>query len=603
MEPRIRMRTVPIIVLAGSLIGCGQMADNGQPAAGPPATSGSAATSRPTVALDHRVLSGYPVNSVVPLAGSRVAIGTRSGLLLWQDGQTTIFTGTTFDPLRADHELPGNSPLPFNEIASMAHTGDGTTWLGTSRGLCSLRGSTLVDETARLPATWPGGSIDLSALPRHRESLTHDVMCLYAARDGRLLIGTRNAGLIVRSSTGERYDLVHSHPDANQWVTGIAELADGTIVFSVFDRGLLRLEGRTAVPFATPEGWIATAEIRCLVVDQAGALWAGTHHGVGRLAPDGGTQRFTAKDVLPDDTIWRLACDPAGAVWCFGDSGAAVSTREGWRYPSLASESPLQGMVIAPGGERWFWGWSWVARDPAVTWLSERPDLLRMKELKARVAASFPALPDVADALVVKDQLGRTWLSTGDRVFAYDGSAWNETLLSGEETVWIHFLHADRQGRIWIGTSGRGVRMIDRELTTAFNDDPRHSRAVAYALAEGPDGTIWIGTQDGLYAHGTDGWKQVFADHQVEPLHCDAAGRIWFGDINEGILVYEGGRIRNLSQQGPLVGCRATAFAATKDGDVRIHAWRSDGARTVTRTFLAHGDEIRELPDPEPTAP
>jgi ligand-binding sensor domain-containing protein len=532
-----------------------------------------------------------------------VAIGTRSGLLLWEGGRTTLHTGPSFDPLRTDPHVPGNSPLPGNEVVAMARTGDGTTWLGTARGLCSLRGSTLVDETSHLPATWPDTEAPFGDPARVFSSRSQDITCLYAARDGRLLIGTRNAGLIARSATGESYDLLHHHADANQWVTGIAELVDGTIAFSVFGSGLLRLAGRTVAPFATPAGWIPTTGIRCLLVDQTGALWVGTHHGLGRLAPDGGAQRFTAKDVLADDTIWRLACDHGGAVWCFGDTVTAVSTADGWRYPTIAGGSPPLGMAIAPGGERWFWGWSWVRRDPEITWLTERPDLLRMEALKARVAARFPALPEVDDALVVKDGQGRTWLCAGDRVTAYDGSAWNETVVAAEETVGISFLHADRRGRIWIGTSGRGVRMVDQDHATAFNDDPRHARAVAYAIAEGPDGTIWIGTQDGLYAHGAGGWRQVFADHQVEPLHCDAAGRIWFGDVNQGILVYESGRIRNLSRQGPLAGCRAAAFVATEDGGVRIRAWRSDGARTVTRSFLAHGDEIRELPTPDPATP
>ena len=562
--------------------------------------AGAMRSARPPIWVTHQALPGTPIHAVQPLDGARVAIGTRAGLMLWDELGTTIHTGPAFDPVQ-DKTIAGNSLLPGNEIAALVRTPDGTTWIGTSRGLCSLRGITFVDETKHLPPTWTG----IPFVPnKPHESTDHDITCLQVAHDGRLLIGTRNAGLIVRSSDGKRYDVVHQHPDANQWVTGISELPNGDFIVSVFGRGLLRFDGKSIAPFMTPEGWIPTDRIRSLASTADGTLWAGTHHGLGMLRPDGKAKHFTTKDVLPDDTIWNLASDSLGRLWCFSDRSTAVFTSDGWRYPLLDGDPAvwLQGIIESSDGDQWFWTWTWVKRNPVLTWQDIRPDLQHIESVKSRIAASHPALISGDEFSTAKDSDGRIWLVVLDRVFSYDGRDWQETRLSADETVPISFLHADQNGRIWIGTSGRGIVQVHQGQTKRFNDDAAHARSVIYCIAEHSDGTLLFGTQHGLYTYAGSEVKPIFAGYQVHPLFIEPTGRIWFGDINTGILTYEHGKVRNLSESGPLAGYRVDTFTLTPDRAVRVSAYRSGGR---SKDFIVRGNEITEIPTPTspPTPP
>src|ERR1043165_1723841 len=552
----------------------------------------------PPVHLTHQSFPGLPVNRVLPLDAEHVAIGTRAGLMLWGKSGSTLHTGPTYDPGQdPSRPIAGKSPLPSSEISALVRTPDGTVWVGTSKGLCSLLGTHLTDETRHLPPTWTGKTA-ASGLEGVHEDTGHDITCLKVARDGRLLIGTRNAGLIVRSIDGQRYDVVHHHPDANQWVTGIVELPDGLIVASVFKLGLLRYDGKTVARFTAPDGWVQSDEIRSLAATTDGTVWAGTHHGLGMLRRDGTAKHFTARDVLPDDTICNLTCDPMGRLWCFTNRSTAVLTRDGWRYPLIDGDAAtwLQGLNVSPDGDVWFWTWTCVKRNPTLTWQDVRPDLQYLDSLKSRVAASYPATISREDFMTAKDDDGRVWLACMDRVFSYDGREWQDVHLSDHEGITIHALHADRAGRIWLGTGGDGLFQFHRGRILRFNDDHRHARSVIYSIAEHTDGTLWFGTQHGLYTCSGNDVKPIFDGYQVDPLFIEPPGRIWFGDINEGILTYDQGQVRNLSQTGILAGYRVSQFTLTADGAVQVDAYRSDGQQAQAKRFIVRGDVITEIP-------
>lgn len=66
------------------------------------------------------------------------------------------------------------------------------------------------------------------------------------------------------------------------------------------------------------------------------------------------------------------------------------------------------------------------------------------------------------------------------------------------------------------------------------------------ALAEGPDGVIWVGTSFGLCRYDGSGWQVFQADGSGVPgnvitaLAVDGAGRLWVGTQLNGIGIYDG---------------------------------------------------------------
>ena len=101
-------------------------------------------------------------------------------------------------------------------------------------------------------------------------------------------------------------------------------------------------------------------------------------------------------------------------------------------------------------------------------------------------------------------------------------------------------LRMDRSGRMWIGTTG-GLFVLDQPLGEPrfrrVEPDPSTLRFPhVKAIAEGPDGTLWIGTLSGLFRRLPDGRivrdRSVPADAEISRLLVDRSGRIWTSSGN-----------------------------------------------------------------------
>nr|HAD52952.1 hypothetical protein [Algoriphagus sp.] len=56
----------------------------------------------------------------------------------------------------------------------------------------------------------------------------------------------------------------------------------------------------------------------------------------------------------------------------------------------------------------------------------------------------------------------------------------------------------DRSGKIWIGTAGDGLSILDNKKFTNYSVDQGLPSNEVYALVETQDGSIWIGTDNGI---------------------------------------------------------------------------------------------------------
>ncbi|HEY6358362.1 MAG TPA: diguanylate cyclase, partial [Vicinamibacterales bacterium] len=107
----------------------------------------------------------------------------------------------------------------------------------------------------------------------------------------------------------------------------------------------------------------------------------------------------------------------------------------------------------------------------------------------------------------------------------------------------------DSHQRLWVGhhTSGvdvfdaRGVRLVTFRPDSAASTAGDHS---VYAFAESADGTVWIGTSDGLYGVRGHGWQArpvpfqgLHAGPNVQRLLVDGTN-LWVGS-RRGLYLYE----------------------------------------------------------------
>lgn len=162
---------------------------------------------------------------------------------------------------------------------------------------------------------------------------------------------------------------------------------------------------------------------------------------------------------------------------------------------------------------------------------------------------------------VLQDSDGFLWIGTyGGGLIRFDGYE-NTVYKPGGENpfpdAYVHALYEDRGGMIWIQTGTAGLVRYDKEtgVFTRFVHDPQDpdslssNQSTLFAMGsmdETADGTLWIGTRDGLNAF--DPRKQSFIRYSADAgkpsglsgsnIHAvlvDRGDRVWEGTDGNGL--------------------------------------------------------------------
>lgn len=155
---------------------------------------------------------------------------------------------------------------------------------------------------------------------------------------------------------------------------------------------------------------------------------------------------------------------------------------------------------------------------------------------------------------ILRDRFGFMWFATKDGLNCYDGYQFtvfkhdvNDYTSLADNFVKVLF--EDAEGRLWIGTSSRGLDLFNRESETFthFTFNPSDSNTigcnVVSDIVQDKNGAIWVATLDGLnkisFENKTgNGYslnvKKYFS--RSITLHADGEGFIWCSTINNGTV-------------------------------------------------------------------
>ena len=143
-------------------------------------------------------------------------------------------------------------------------------------------------------------------------------------------------------------------------IYAIAQTPDGYLWLGT-DEGLVRFDGARFTVFDkrnTPE--LLSQRVFTLMVDREGALWIGTHGGGLSRLKDGAFATYTAREGLPDDSVWALHEDRGGRLWVGTRRGGLARFEEG-RFAAYPLDPAATGSVLALADARD--GGLWVGTD------------------------------------------------------------------------------------------------------------------------------------------------------------------------------------------------------------------------------------------------
>ncbi|MFL6624929.1 MAG: diguanylate cyclase domain-containing protein [Vitreoscilla sp.] len=523
--------------------------------------------------------------------------------------------GTTARAAPHDEWVRGSDAVFSNAFAGepgatdIAQDAVGFLWIATQSGLRRWDGYHRRD--------YVGDAAVQGALPDSY------LLSLLADSHGRLWVGTNSAGLVRYDPVHDRFDpaLAAGEALSRNSVYALAEDGRGGLWIGTgggldqldIASGHLRAGARSARARGLPEGGVR-ALLRCA----DGRLWVGTEHGLFRLDP--GTTRFVAV-ALPTpegDTpiVRRLLRDHDGRIWIGTHVHGVFVAQAG-----ADAARPLRGLLGEQGGAGTETVTALEATDDGQVWVGFsgegilRVDTRRWQARRERHQEhGGGSLADDDVGAMRRDARGLVWVATDTAVsfHATRGSLVATWLSSAHERAISHpnvaSVLARLDGRVWLGLGDGGIDIIESERgrVAQLRPDPSTPQAAlpkgrVLSMLPAADGSVFIGTQRGLYHADPDGGHLERIPVQGRPLTASVwtmawqGRRLWLGGIDGlwGLERAVDGRMRVVAREdgGRLGDQRLTALLPAPDGALWVGTWSGlvrlvPGTMTVSRMPL-----------------
>jgi signal transduction histidine kinase/ligand-binding sensor domain-containing protein len=396
-----------------------------------------------------------------------------------------------------------------------------------------------------------------------------------------LVTGLFAAGVLLAAPAHAQYGVDSWTTDdglPQNIVRAVRQTRDGYLWLATLD-GLVRFDGvRFAVFNRGSSPGPATSRFLCLYEAADGVLWAGSESG-GLTRYEGG--RFTSYTIqhgLPNQQVDGITGDDAGQLWVL--SNRRILRHDADRFHPMPGDA----------GQAVFQVSSW---DTEVFWGVNETTLYRFTRGRLNARPLPDALRGLAPTAFEEDAAGTLWLLvpggrvarvqddglvTFYRVFDVREDSFKEVALHPD----LRVEHRDRHGRVWpLELDGFLLRHM------VLPDRRRPERVPVAALHEDREGNLWVGTEGrGLHRVRRQlvtaySEAQGLVARNVYPVFEDRGGAIWIGAWTSGVSRYFRGRFTNYTTGDGLASGLVTAFAEDRDGRlwVAAHHERNGGLR------------------------
>jgi ligand-binding sensor domain-containing protein len=400
------------------------------------------------------------------------------------------------------------------------------------------------------------------------EGLSHSqVNAIVQDRQGFIWFGTR-AGL--NRYDGYQCKVFRNDPDDSTSLSGDVILAlcvtrDGLLWIGTQGKGLDCYDPVTgSIAHVRLSGVIGQPSVISFLEEPDGSLLTGTSQGLYRVLRNGPRPSTT---LLPDsavddpsdgwNTVRTIAEDAGGNLWMGTEVGVKMLENGGRTGGAFRRITPYRGpgppmaAGIVNSIVRDSLGWIWIGTRRGSVW-----------RVNPETQANEEVLSDVQVRDLMVDRAGNVWAGTIDRglfrieIDPHGGLETcnlvhepdNPASLGANE---VGSIFEDRSGKLWIGTNGAGVSIID-PIGRKFlhyhhipNDPNSLADNLVRGLAEDPHGNLWIATFGGglnVLQQKGDRFRRISdskgeaRDHQVTSIVARRNGEVWAGFAFSGLL-------------------------------------------------------------------
>ena len=289
---------------------------------------------------------------------------------------------------------------------------------------------------------------------------------------------------------------------------------------------------------------------------------------------------------LPLNTVQSLFQTRDGYLWVGTAGGLArfdgvhFTTYDSLQAPDMASQ-PIFGFMEDAQGNLWIGH-------------SKGASIYRNGEFQVAISNEVTAGRRVWSFAQASD--GAVWAATENGLVRWqDGITKIYQEADGLPTNRLRSLAFDREGVLWIGTTGGGLASFaGGQFKILKPADGFPHPEVRYVLAD-PAGGVWAATAGGGLAHVEHGNIKTYtvADglptDQLTTLARDGQGALWIGTWGAGVSRMAGGQFTSISTTGGLAGEQIWSLHVDREGSVWVGTWVGGLNRLRKRPFVVLG--------------
>ena len=321
----------------------------------------------------------------------------------------------------------------------------------------------------------------------------------------------------------------------------------------------------------TPKDGLAQSQVRCMAQDSAGYLWFGTLGGASRFDGSDFTN-FGLRQGLPDPQVNAMLATPDGSVWLA--CGTSLTRFDGEAMRPVALPSPASdNRIMALAG----------ARNGTVYVGIDGGGLLQVRDGKVAVPEGWPqdTAQGVRSLLMLPDGTLLVGLRSGLLRWK-DGECENIRL---PFVAGVSALAQGHDGTLWIGTFGAGLAGLGKDGTFMVYDESNGLlQNYVRSLLVDSRGRLWVGTKFGANLL-EDGRMRSYTVYQGMPndnIWCideDNSGGLWFGTDGAGVLRYAGERFVTFTVTEGLCSDLVMSVVSDKRGDLWLGTYNNGVCR------------------------
>jgi ligand-binding sensor domain-containing protein len=305
-------------------------------------------------------------------------------------------------------------------------------------------------------------------------------------------------------------------------IMAISQASDGYL-WLASSQGLFRFDGVEFERLDPSGGPFPSDSVRSLLSCPNGDLWVGSSVSGISMLRNGTNRNYTTEDGFPEGAVLSIAQDRQGAIWAGTQGGLASFDGTKWHKagPESGFEGRGQSLYLDRQGTLWATSIDAVfylpqgsgtfqpagLRTNFVTQMLESPNgTMWMAETTRAVRPMPPSKgPEIAvgSRSILFDRDGSFWITTlgdglrraphperltGEKIEGTSGQLESFTAKEGLSADYVTAIEQDREGNIWVGTSG-GLDRFSRGAVTRAPVPVNFGRI----MAAGDHGDVWVG--------------------------------------------------------------------------------------------------------------